>query len=103
MENKNNIYWIVATKNTLVLICFTVLSIVFHKWWIVFFSAFFLTSVKHLPLYYRICDGCGKHSEYADNYDEALEKAKKAGWIKIKKDNKWYDYCPECQNKNNIN
>lgn len=103
MKDDSNIYWVVAIKNILVLVCFTVLSIVFHKWWLVFFSAFFIASVKHLPVYYRICDGCGKHSEYADNYNESLDKAKNAGWIMVKNGDTWYDYCPECQNKNNIN
>lgn len=38
---------IVAIKNAVVIICFTVLAIVFNKWWIVFFSALFLNSVEH--------------------------------------------------------
>lgn len=43
------------------------------------------------------CDKCGKHSEYADSYDAALDKAKKAGWIHYADGNK--DYCPECRDK----
>lgn len=38
---------ICAIKNAVVIICFTVLAIVFDKWWIVFFSALFLNSVEH--------------------------------------------------------
>ena len=44
---------------------------------------------------YRICDKCGKHSPYADSYNDALDKAKEAGWIHCVDDNK--DYCPDCQ------
>lgn len=36
---------IVTVKNAVVIICFTVLAIVFNKWWIVFFSGLFLNSV----------------------------------------------------------
>ena len=37
---------IVSIKNTVTLICFTVLAIVFHHWWIVLFSALFFSSVE---------------------------------------------------------
>ena len=43
---------------------------------------------------YRVCDGCGKHSPYANSYNEALDKAKEAGWVHYVDANK--DYCPEC-------
>jgi hypothetical protein len=43
---------------------------------------------------YRVCDGCGKHSPYANSYNEALDKAKEAGWIHYVDGNR--DYCPEC-------
>jgi hypothetical protein len=33
-------------SNTVRVICFTVLAIVFNHWWIVFFAGLFLTSVK---------------------------------------------------------
>lgn len=41
------LYLIVAIKNSVAIICFTVLAIVFSKWWIVFFSALFLNSVEN--------------------------------------------------------
>ena len=41
------LHLIVAIKNAVAIICFTVLAIVFNKWWIVFFSALFLNSVEH--------------------------------------------------------
>lgn len=33
-------------ENIITLVCFTVLSIVFGKWWIVFFSALFMNYVR---------------------------------------------------------
>ena len=92
-----NLYWAWAIKNIVCVICFVVLAIVFNKWWIVFFSLLFMTSLKHRPqrFYYRICDKCGKHSEYADTVDEAIEKAKSNGWLHDKDNDK--DYCPDCQ------
>lgn len=40
------LYKLCAIKNSISLICFTILALVFQKWWIVFFSGLFLTSVK---------------------------------------------------------
>ena len=97
MKDKNIIYWVVIIGNTLAIICFTILAVIFHKWWIVFFSLLFQNYITQPQTYYRICDGCGKHSEYTNSYNNALEKAKNAGWIMIKNNDKWHDYCPECQ------
>lgn len=36
---------ICSIRNAVVIICFTVLAIVFDKWWIVFFSALFWSNV----------------------------------------------------------
>ena len=90
-----SIYWACIIKNSICVICFTVLAIIFHKWWIILFSALFLSGVQSVHKYYRTCDNCGKRSEYADNYNEALDKAKAAGWVHIQDGNK--DYCPDCQ------
>ena len=90
-----NIYWAIAIKNSICVICFTVLAIIFHKWGIALLSAFFLTSYEMEKRYYRVCDKCGKHSPYADNYNDALDKAKTAGWVHYVACNK--DYCPECK------
>jgi hypothetical protein len=93
-------WWAWAIKNSICTICWVVLAIVFNKWWIALFSLLFLSSLQSSPQtkkYYRFCDKCGKHSEYADSYNEALDKAKKAGWIHYVEGNK--DYCPECKNK----
>lgn len=91
--------WAWAIKNSVCVICWVVLAIVFNKWWIALFSILFLCSpqTETVKKYYRICDKCGKHSEYADSYNYALDKAKKAGWVHYVESNK--DYCPECKDK----
>lgn len=93
-------WWAWAIKNSIYIICWAVLAVVFNKWWITLFALLFLDSLQAevaAKKYYRICDKCGKHSEYADSYNEALDKAKKAGWVHYTEDNK--DYCPECKDK----
>lgn len=91
-----SVWWALAIKNSICVICWVVLAIVFNKWWVALFSLLFLSSLQ-TKKYYRLCDKCGKHSEYADSYNEALDKAKKAGWIHYVEGNK--DYCPECRDK----
>lgn len=94
--NKNGL-WAWAIKNSISVICWVVLAIVFNKWWVALFGLLFVsgftTEVKHR--YFRVCDKCGKRSPYADNYNEALDKAKESGWIHYADGNK--DYCPDCQ------
>ena len=92
-----NILWSVAIMNIISVICFTVLAVVFHKWWIALFAILFMSSATTKIGTSRVCDGCGKHSPLANSYNEALEKAKDAGWIHITDGNK--DYCPECKAK----
>lgn len=88
------IYWAWAIKNAACVICFTILAIVFDKWWVALFALLFMSSLQ-AARYYRICDKCGKHSESADTYDEALKKAKEAGWLHDVNTNE--DYCPDCK------
>lgn len=38
----NKYEWLIL-KNIIAIICFTILAIVFNKWWIIFFSVVFLT------------------------------------------------------------
>lgn len=45
MSEDLKLYLIVAIKNTLIVIGFIILAIVFQKWWISLFSALFWTSV----------------------------------------------------------
>jgi hypothetical protein len=59
------------------------------------FGALFLSGLSTNTNYHRVCDGCGKHSPSADGHNEALDKAKAAGWIHYIEGNK--DYCPECK------
>ena len=91
-----HIIWAWAIKNSIVVIAWTALAIVFNKWWIALFGLLFMSGglqMKHQS--YRICDKCGKHSPYADSYNEALDKAKDAGWLHCVEGNQ--DYCPNCR------
>lgn len=37
---------LVIIINSISLICFTILAIIFNKWWIVFFSVLFMSTVE---------------------------------------------------------
>lgn len=87
--------WAWAIKNSVSVICWTVLAVVFNKWWVALFGLLFMSELQTKYKNYRVCDKCGKHSPYADNYNDALDKAKEAGWVHCVDGNK--DYCPECQ------
>jgi hypothetical protein len=41
-----NLYKWLVLKNIIAIICFTILAIVFNKWWIILFSILFLTTFK---------------------------------------------------------
>lgn len=41
-----SIYWAVAIKNSIIMICWTALAIYFGKWWIALFAVFFFSYVK---------------------------------------------------------
>lgn len=97
---KKNLEWAWAIKNSVCVICWTALAIVFDRWWIALFAILFLSSLITAYKSYRICDGCGKHGPYADSYNEAIDKAKEAGWIHFEERNK--DYCPDCKAYKNI-
>lgn len=92
-----NAWWAWAIKNSVCIICWTVLAIVFSKWWIAFFALLFISSLETKPVhyYYRTCDKCGKQSEYTESPEEALRKASLAGWSHYEESNK--DYCPNCK------
>lgn len=94
-----NIFWPWAIKNSICIICWTILAIVFDNWLLALLGGLFITSIKteDMKYYYRYCDKCGKHSPYAKSYNEAIDKAKAAGWIIRKIGDKWDDRCPECQ------
>lgn len=98
MKDKN-IWWSWAFATSAIVICWTILAIYFDKWGVALWAIVFVPSIKTCLGSYRICDNCGKHSPYADSHNEALDKAKEAGWITVKKGDKWEDYCPECQSE----
>lgn len=49
-------------------------------------------------VYKLICDICGEDSgENFDNFDEAVEYKKEAGWRSVKEDGEWIEMCPDCK------
>lgn len=46
MKDEIKVYLIITLKNIATIICFTILAIIFNKWWIVLFSALFYSSIK---------------------------------------------------------
>ena len=44
--NDKHLWWSVALKNSIVIICWTVLAIVFGHWWIALFSIISLTTAS---------------------------------------------------------
>lgn len=94
--NKNTV-WACTINNVVSISCFTILAIVFNKWWIVLITPLMFVFPKSKHRYCRVCDRCGKHSPYADSYNEALDKAKANGWIHHVDGNN--DYCPKCRMK----
>ena len=92
---KNNTIWACAIYNMISVSCFTILAAFFDRWWIALFAILFISFPKVAHRYYRVCDGCGRHSSYADSHNEAVDKAKAAGWIHYVDNDK--DYCPGCQ------
>lgn len=94
-STNKTLYWSVAIKNTICVIAWIGLAIIFNKWWIALFGILFLTTIDTKRQYYRICNGCGKRSEYADTRNEAIRKAKEAGWIHNEEHDT--DYCPGCK------
>ena len=85
--------------NICVLVICATLAVVFNHWWIIFFSVLFMCFPKFILRHYRICDSCGRRSEYAETREEALKLAEKAGWKHYDTGN--IDYCPECWHKIN--
>ena len=67
-----------------------------------FFALLFLGS-SHIETIYakcRVCDNCGAKSQSAITADEAISRAKQAGWVHINEGN--LDYCPKCKSKLNL-
>lgn len=95
-------WWAWAIKNSVCLICWTALAIVFNMWWIALFAILFMSSLSTETVHKRtrICDKCGEHSPYADTEFEALKKAKEAGWVHLEDGNR--DYCPKCRRQMGI-
>ena len=45
IEYLKYLHKLVITRNSISLICFTILAIVFNRWWIVFFALLFLSYI----------------------------------------------------------
>lgn len=92
-----NIIWALALKNSVAILSWVILAKSFGKWWIALFALLFIDCFQTVHKNYRICDKCGKRSPCANSYNEALDKAKEAGWLHVADGNK--DYCPDCKHK----
>lgn len=46
IEHNKILNWQVLIKNSITLICFTILAIAFNKWWLVLFSIIFWTYIE---------------------------------------------------------
>jgi hypothetical protein len=90
-----DVLWAWVIKNSISVLTWATLAVVFNKWWIALFALLFMSGLQTKYKNYRVCDGCGKLSPYADSYNEALDKAKEAGWVHYVEGNK--DYCPSCK------
>lgn len=90
-------YWLCIICNVVCIVCWTLLAILFNKWWIALFMILCLSYPKLVTKHYRQCDVCGDRSTGADTPAEALSVAEKEGWLHIVDDNK--DYCPRCRKK----
>lgn len=84
--------WALMLKNIIVVLIWGALAVLFDKWWIALFALLFVSGIQTKTNSYRVCDRCGKHSPYANSYNEALDKAKEAGWVHYVDGNR--DYCP---------
>lgn len=101
MNMNKDIIYAVMIKNIVAVISWCTIAVIFNKWWIALFAVLFMSDYHLDNKKYRVCDNCGKHSPYADSYNDALDKAKKAGWIHVVNGNK--DYCPDCKQFDNNN
>lgn len=95
----NKWIWAIALKNSVSIICWSALAWYFDRWWIALFGALFLTSFETKRTYHRVCDGCGKRSPAADDFNAAIDKAISNGWLHVKCGDWFEDYCPDCRAK----
>lgn len=96
---KTKEFIVILLYNISIVAIFAALAMTFNHWWIVLFSILFMSFPTTLLIPRRKCDGCGKYSEYASSTEEAIAKAKAAGWLHIPEGD--LDYCPECRKKFN--
>ena len=92
----NDLKWVLL-KNAIVMICWTVLAIIFNKWWIAFFAVLFFSNLTTKTNHYKVCDRCGKRGPSGFDKEDAAIKAERYGWIHFTNPDE--DICPECKNK----
>jgi len=51
---------------------------------------------KEYGQYTPTCDVCGERLEGYDDFEDAVNGKKVAGWKSTKLDGEWIDYCPNC-------
>ena len=101
--NRYSSHWISwALTQVIILIAFTVLSIIFQKWWIILFALLFTSYVKtEEKTTARTCDKCGTFIYFkTDNQTKEYEEA---GWKRMKENGVFIDVCPNCLRKEEIN
>lgn len=94
--DKNN-YWGFIIYNIVCIICFTILAVLFNRWWVALFVLLCLNYPKLVTKHCRVCDICGKKSTGADTPEQALSNAINDGWLHIVDGNK--DFCPICRKR----
>lgn len=98
-----NKYYII--ENIVIIICFTILSILFGKWWIIFFSVLFLNchkardSINEAPIIDAEPVRHGKWIQIWENPDDGNNVI--CSCSVCGQNNNWYKnilhpYCPEC-------
>lgn len=97
-----NFWWAWAIKNSICVICWTAIAIIFNKWWIALFGLLFMHSIKSetSSSSFIRCNECGKYAPFTQHPDDPIYMVKQQGWVSYKENGEWKDYCPDCQDKN---
>lgn len=86
--------WALVIKNSICVVCWVVLAIVFNKWWVALFGLLFMSGIT--IRYKRVCDKCGKRP-YAMSRINSIKKAERLGWIMVNDEDGFKDYCSDCR------
>ena len=95
----------ICLKNTVVLVIFLVLSIIFKHWWIILISILFQTDVPH-PIstidpspdsQFITCGLCGEILLVKDYQNVVHNEIKANNWERIPSSHGWVNVCPHCR------